>query len=134
MTESEFIDRMIGVPWVNRGDTFDAVDCYGLIKLWRSEVVGRPLAEVNGYKRGDDFEGLWRKYIDQHWREVNNYKRGAMVTFYDYADTPVHIGLCIGQSMVLHARGDDARGGKVEIHSIYTLQRLYKRVTYHEAV
>lgn len=134
MTELEFIEKCMSVEWVNRGDTFEGMDCYGLIKLYRSKVVGKPLAEMPGYKDGQSFESLWRKYIDKHWRQLGKFQSGAMVTFYDYSDNPVHVGLCVGDDKVLHARGDEQRGGKVEIHSIHTLSKLYKYVTYHKAI
>ena len=134
ITESEFIKKAMATPWVNRGDTFEGMDCYGLIKLYREEVVGKPLQPIAGYKENYGFVSLWKKYIDKHWRQVGRYEKGTMVTFYDHNDKPVHVGLCIGDNKVLHARGDEQKSGKVEHHSIFDLLKVYKHVTYHKVI
>ena len=43
MTEQEFIDAILDKPWVNRGDTLDGADCYGVVKLYKELVQGSSL-------------------------------------------------------------------------------------------
>ena len=34
----------------------------------------------------------------------------------------------------IHARGNEEKGGKVEIHSLSVLVKAYKNVTFHEVI
>ena len=134
MTEEEFINEVQFKPWVNRGDTLDAMDCYGLVKLYYEHVQGAAIPEVHGYKEGYRFDILWRREIEKAWRQVGRFQQGAMVTLYTPDMKPAHVGICIGGNKVLHARGNDEDGGKVEIHSITTLMSAYKTATFHTLV
>lgn len=134
MTQTEFINLMIGKPWVNRADTVDAVDCYGLVKLYKQMVEGVELPQATGYKEGFAFDGIWRRETKRTWWQVGTWTNGAMVTFYDQSMKPMHIGICVGNQQVLHARGNEEKGGKVEIHSISALSKAYKAVSFHEVI
>ena len=134
MQQLEFINLMIGKPWVNRADTVDEVDCYGLVKLYKSMVDGIKLPQATGYKEGFAFTSIWRRETKRVWWQVGKWTDGAMVTFYDNSMQAVHIGICVGNQQVLHARGNATDGGKVEIHSIIVLSKAYKAVSFHEVI
>ena len=136
MTESDFITLMLGKPWVNRGDSIDGADCYGLVKLYNELVHGKTLPVVKGYKEGFKFDSLWRKEIDSTWRQTGKWQAGCMVTFYDNAQQPVHVGVCVGNQQVLHSPGSDDNPGKVSIHKLATLMNsgAYKAATFHKVV
>lgn len=134
MTEQDFIDAVQFKPWENRGDTLEAMDCYGLVKLYYQHVHNLELPHVTGYKEGQRFDKLWRKEIEKTWRQVGTFEVGAMVTFYGADNNPAHVGICISDGKVLHARGTVESGGKVEIHSIHTLSSVYNIVTFHKLI
>ena len=121
MTEKEFIELMVGKPWVNRADSFDECDCYGLVKLYFKHVVGYELPVIEGYKEGFRFDNLWRKGINKGWRQVGRWQSGALVTFYDNKGNPAHVGICVGNQQVLHSPGTDDKPGKVSIHKLDAL-------------
>lgn len=134
MNDIDFINEMVGKPWVNRADTLEQVDCYGLVSLYYRLVLGVELPVIEGYKQGFRFDSLWRKEIRKTWRQVGRWERGAMVTFYDNKMNPAHVGICIGNQQVLHARGSEKGGGKVEVHAISVLSKLYKTTTFHGVI
>lgn len=134
MTEQEFIDLMLGKPWVNRADSIDECDCYGLVKLYFEHVEGQQLPLVTGYKEGFKFDSLWRKSINKGWRQVGRWQKGAMVTFYDYSSQPVHVGVCVGNQQVLHSLGTNDNPGKVSIHSLSALLTQFNFATFHGVV
>lgn len=134
INEQDFIDLMLGKPWVNRGDTIDECDCYGLVKLYFELVDGYQLPEVSGYKEGFKFDGLWRRSINKGWRQVGRWQKGAMVTFYDHSNEPAHVGICVGNQQVLHSPGTVDEPGKVSIHSINALLTQFKFATFHGVV
>ncbi len=136
MTESDFISLMLGKPWVNRGDTVESCDCYGLVKLYNELVQERVLPTIKGYKEGFKFDSLWRKEIDSTWRQTGKWAAGSMVTFYDNSNQPVHVGVCVGNHQVLHSPGTEEKPGKVSIHKLSTLMGsgAYKTATFHTGV
>lgn len=134
ISEKEFIDLMLGKLWVNRADTVDECDCYGLVKLYYEMVQGFNLPSVTGYKEGFNFDSLWRKEIDKTWRQVGRWQKGAMVTFYDYANKPMHVGVCVGNQQVLHSPGTENNPGNVSIHSLNALLTQFKFATFHGVV
>ena len=134
MKQEDFINLMVGKPWVNRADTAEEVDCYGLVKLYKSMVEGIELPKATGYKEGFAFDGIWRREAKRTWWQVGRWQNGAVVTLYDNSMNPVHIGICVGNQQVLHARGNEEKGGKVEIHSLSVLVKAYKNVTFHEVI
>lgn len=136
MTELEFIELMLDKPWINRGDTVDGADCYGVVKLYNEMVQGKSLPTIDGYKKGFKFDSLWRSEIESTWRQVGSWQQGAMVTFYDNAYNPVHVGICIGNQQVLHSPGSESAPGKVSIHKLSALLSVgaYKDVSFHKVV
>lgn len=52
---SDFIRKMIGVPWANRACSFDRVDCWGLCVLYYRHVLGIELHQTPDYEAGEDF-------------------------------------------------------------------------------
>ena len=134
MTEQEFIVALLDKHWVNRGDTLDGADCYGVVKLYKELVQGISLPVVEGYKKGHQFDVLWSQEIDKVWRQVGRWQKGAMITFYNHANEPVHVGICIGKQQVLHSNGSDEKGGKVTINKLAAMLSLpqYAKATYHE--
>lgn len=134
MTEQEFIDAILDKPWVNRADTVDACDCYGLVKLYYKMVVGFDLPIARGYKEGHRFDAIWRREIDKTWRQVGRWQKGAMVTFYDFANQPAHVGICVGNQQVLHSPGTEEKPGKVSIHKLSAIMTQFKFATYHGVV
>lgn len=131
MTQNEFIEKAMSVPWVNRGDTFDGVDCYGIYKLYAEHVLGKQMPELTGYKENAPFNSLHSQNIEKHWRQVGRWQDGAMVTFYNLQNKPVHIGICVGELQVLHARGNVDQAGKVEVHKLHALDKIYHKKTFH---
>lgn len=134
MTQEEFINAALHKPWVNRASSFDEMDCYGLVQLYFEHVDGNKLPTVQGYKEGHEFGVLWRREIEKTWRQIGKFTDGAMVTFYDPSDSPVHVGMCVNDGKVIHCRGSEGKAGRVEIHNFSTLEKAYKFATFHKVI
>lgn len=134
MTEQEFIEKVLHKPWINRADSFDAMDCYGLVKLYKEHVQGLEMPEVGGYKLGDDFNQLWIEQTTSNWQELTGWKKGAMITCYNTKGMPEHVGVCAGKMQVLHSRGCVNKPGRVELHKLAAIESAYSKVTYHELI
>jgi hypothetical protein len=65
------IRKYIGIPFVDRGDSFDGADCYGLLRLFYREEFGRQIADPN--IRCDQSTRVFSQYlieIRKHWIEI----------------------------------------------------------------
>lgn len=133
MTESDFVDKVLDVPWVNRGTSFDGMDCYGVVILYYRHVLGIELPNPAGYVEGVKTDQCWASETSSgRWQQVDRPSSGGIVLTAYYGDTPVHVGMVISGRRVLHCRGSESERGKVEIHNIAAIERAYGRVTYHE--
>ena len=131
MTQDEFITKILGKPWVNRSSTFDSVDCFGLIMLYYNHVLKINLPTVDGFIEKGDFVTCYDKGKTL-WQEIDSpTENGIAFTCYR-GETPIHVGLCIGHGYALHCRGSEKQHGKVEIHSLRAIERLYGRISYHK--
>ena len=131
MNQSEFINKIKGVPWVNRAVSFDEVDCYGLVVMYYRHVLGLELPVVAGFTENHSIIDCWIGGIHS-WEQVDTPPvKGLLFTSYR-GDAPMHVGIVISPTHVLHCRGNVARPGKVEIHSIRTIASACGRITYHK--
>lgn len=134
MNQTEFINRILGKPWLNRATSFDAVDCWGLVLLYYKHVLSIELPTIIGYSKGDcDTAQGWQSDI-HHWQQVNKPITDGLV-FTCYKDgAPTHVGITISSTKVLHSRGFPGNPGKVEIHSIRAIETIYGKMTYHKFI
>lgn len=132
MMQQEFINKVLGLPWVNRACSFAAVDCYGLVMLYYKHVLGIDLDEPKGYANGEPVADCWDSETQNpHWIEKDSpMLSGVVFTCYS-GGQPAHVGLYIGDGKVLHCRGSEKEPGSVAIHNIRAVERLCGKMTYH---
>lgn len=135
MEKFEFLSKVNGVRWVDRGVSFDGMDCYGLVILYYRHVLGINLPLPDGYKNGKPTQDCWAKEtVSGRWDECNSPARDGLVFTAYRGKTPLHVGIMIDKKMALHCRGDDSAPGKVEVHSIKAIESVYGKVTFHRYV
>ena len=65
------IRKYIGIPFVDRGDSFKGADCYGLLRLFYREEFGRYIADP--LITCDKCYKVFSQYlieIRKHWKEI----------------------------------------------------------------
>jgi cell wall-associated NlpC family hydrolase len=133
LNQNEFIKKILGKPWVNRAHTFGAVDCFGLVILYYQHVLRIDLPVVPGFDEKVNFVDCFNEG-QKRWQEISlPNETGILFTCY-HGDVPMHVGLCVGHGKVLHCRGSENQPGKVEIHSLRAIQRLYGKISYHKFI
>lgn len=102
MKPEEFIEKMIGKPWSNRGESFSAVDCWGLCILSFREVDGIELPQVAGYADKDCSTGsaLTPEYMSKF--SESQPTNGAVMAIFNRKGKLEHVGRCLC-GRVLHA-------------------------------
>ncbi|GDX04199.1 NlpC/P60 family protein [Buttiauxella sp. A111] len=124
MHKTEFVERVIGIPWLNRACTFEAADCWGLVVLYYRHVLGIELHHSPDYEAGGDFITCFESEV-VYWQRANQFRDGDIFIAY-YGAQPVHVGLIV-DGRALHSRGEC---GSVRSDQNRTIQKLFTRVEY----
>lgn len=122
---SEFVRRVIGVPWANRACSFERVDCWGLVVLYYRHVIGIELHQTPDYEAGEDFFTCYQGDV-VFWRKVEIPVEGGIFVGYRGAQ-PAHVGMVLNRKAV-HARGEN---GSVREDSLLVIQRAFTKVEYY---
>jgi cell wall-associated NlpC family hydrolase len=98
------LDRFIGIPYRNRGDSFEGGDCWGLVWMFHRLALGREIPRYAGYSDAegpdipDRITAGW-----QDWTEVprDAVRRGDVLAM-RVGRHPVHVGVAVDASTMLH--------------------------------
>ncbi|GKX40418.1 NlpC/P60 family protein [Pectobacterium versatile] len=125
MNSTEFIDRMIGVPWVNRACSFTECDCWGMIVLYYRHVMNIEIPVIDDYVSNADFNDCFSIGISR-WEKIESPCYGGMVAAY-YGNKPIHVGITIG-NRVLHSRGES---DAVRFDRLKVFERVYTKLEFY---
>ena len=125
MLKSEFISKVIGIPWSNRACTFEAADCWGLVVLYYRHVAGKEIHHYAGYESGNDFITCFSEEV-VFWRRSPTFTAECLFIAY-YGNQQAHVGLIL-DGMALHSRGEN---GHVRADPVRIIQKLYTKVEFY---
>ena len=121
---SDFISKVIGVPWANRACSFDRVDCWGLVVLYYRLCRGINIHHDDNYDNGGSFATCFNGEVT-FWQDTQSPEVGDVVVAYR-GDTPVHIAMIWGRDRILHAREKTA----VKTDRLKTLEKLSTKLRF----
>lgn len=124
MLKSEFVDRVTGVPWLDRACTFESMDCWGLVVLYYRHVMGIEIHHTPAYESGRDFMTCFMDEV-VYWSASEVIAEDGIFIAY-YGSVPVHVGLIVN-GRALHSRGES---GHVRSDNIRTIQKIFTRVEF----
>jgi cell wall-associated NlpC family hydrolase len=130
MTSNEFVNKMIGVPWVNRGAELTGADCWGIVVLFFKHVHGISIPIVPGYADGTTpiADGFFKQAESGYWLSQSAPSDGVVFAAF-HGEIPAHVGVITG-GRCLHSPGSDDNPGAVGYHSIQTLGKIYSRLEF----
>lgn len=133
MDKLEFINKMLGVRWVNRASSFEECDCWGLVLLYYKHVLNIELPEVEGYEDGVDTSICWNAETKTgRWEEAEKAQEDGIVFTCYRNGYPNHVGVYIGGGKVLHTTGGFKQDGAVQVNSIRAVESNCGKMTYHK--
>lgn len=124
MTKQEFINDIIGKPWINRAYSMDGCDCFGLVYLYLSKVCGLFPKLTTEYLNNQPFQEAFMAQLNTgEWQQVDSPSGGDIVFMMYSGDVPLHCGVMIDSVNCLHSYGSDARAGQVVIWSLRQVKK-----------
>ena len=116
MTAQEFIERMVGTPWVKWRADFDGADCFGMLILYHRHVLGIELGEVPHVSIDDGFRAV------TGWEECTE---GATSFMCFNGPQAVHCGILLPNGGALHCEGSDEHPGNVRVSRLRSMKIIY---------
>lgn len=127
LTPEHFINKYIGAPWVNRGESVKGVDCWGLVLASYREIEGVDLPQISGYGNKECSTGDAVTKNDLRKFSEAQPANGSIMCIFDDKGQMVHVGRCL-LGRVLHA--SDGIGVKWSTYS--ALNKIHKNVRYYK--
>lgn len=133
MTPQQFVDAAMAMPamrWVRWAADWQRreCDCWGLVTLYWRHVHGVDLGPVPQ----TDIEAGYMAAREQ-WQECAP-EPGSTIFMAWSAGHPRHCGIFVPGGMVLHAEGDQDRGGAVRLTRLQAMRRLYPDLRFYREV
>lgn len=130
MTPDQFAAACMAMPamrWVRWAADWQRreADCWGLVTLYFRLVRGVDLGPV---PKTDIEAGYWA--AQAHWPECEP-EAGSAVFMAWAGGRPRHCGILLPGGMLLHAEGDEERGGAVRITRLAAMRRVYSDLRFH---
>lgn len=116
MNNTEWINAVVGKPWVDRMAGPDAFDCWGLVVDSFCRIDGVELNDVSGYSDGHPIEVIGSPVRDSYgWPEIEKPQDGAVFCIYLSNGDMVHVGRILDAGGNLHAVHAVGKGGKGQV-------------------
>lgn len=126
MTKNEFINKAVGLPWVDRAQSWGSMDCWGLVVMYYRHVIGVELPDVHALDFGDGMKSAIDTGLFLASQEPVG--DGVIFTAVDPSTgAPCHVGVCVDNRMVLHSN----HGYGVRCDKLDVLKRAYGRLEYY---
>ena len=130
MTPADYVNSVVGKPWVRFGNGPDAFDCWGLTVDSFATVDGLDIKRVKGYQDGYACATpLAEAEIGSgRWKPSQPMDGAVMVV--SEKGKPINFGRCI-MGGVLHAYGKPGQPGQVRWQTYQAIRRQFREITYY---
>jgi len=125
MTQTEFINRAVGLPWASHRADWDAMNCYGLVILYFRHVMGIELGELPKTDIASGFASI------QGWQECDDVS--GSVGFMSWRDgAPTHCGIVLDGQKLLHSEGSELHPGNVRVSRMSAMRAIYGELRFYK--
>lgn len=125
MTQSDFVQRAVGLPWVRWRSDWSACDCFGLVVLYYREVLGVELGDVPKTDIASGFDAA------SGWAECAQYDDAVCFMAWR-GKAPTHCGILLESGSVLHCEGSPERPGNARVTPLPAMRRGYGDIRFYK--
>lgn len=98
-------NKYINIPFESHGRTFQGCDCYGLVRLFLNNELGKNLPDFEDYINPKDREQIQNLIIKNKplisAKQIDTPEEGCIAVF-NIRHHPTHLGVYIGNNYILH--------------------------------
>lgn len=120
----------LGKPWEAGATGPDAFDCWGLVRHWYSTKLGvdLPVHLVDASDVLAVAHQLKREQISGDWVELEDLEDNCVVAM-GHSSSITHVGVCIGDSYILHA---SRQCGYCVVQTLSQIRRSWVTIRYYK--
>ncbi len=127
MTKEDFVSKIVGTKYINRGYDFDGCDCFGLCYLYYREVEDLNVGLTKEYLNFSDFKIAFNAQLSG-WKKIERPENDCCVFVCFSGDIPMHCGIMLDKTRVLHAYGNPSTNeGQAAIWKINVMKRFLEQ-------
>ena len=108
MRWSDFIERAITVPFVERGRDYCGWDCWGVAQLAYRDVLGIEIPSyLDAYETTSEHRAIYRAFAagKTAWKRVDQPAAGDLALILR-RNLPIHVGVVLEDDRLLHAEAN----------------------------
>lgn len=124
MTPREFATRAVGIPWRRDAASWQSTNCYGLIVLYFRDVLGVELPMFEELELAPGFA------VARGWSECDPLP-GATCWMAWRDGAPLHCGVLLSSTEVIHSDGHETHAGSVRVTSLRLMQRIHNDIRFY---
>lgn len=124
MTEAEYVESVLGVPWVFAGCDYDGMDCGGLV---RHSCMVLDNINLPPFEPCNDVHAA---FTNAPWLTPCEWKNRAVFTVSDDKGNMYHVGRILA-GMAVHAHGKKESAGQVRAQTKAQLSRVFGAENIH---
>jgi cell wall-associated NlpC family hydrolase len=100
------MNKFVGIPFIDGGDSYDGADCYGLIRLYYRDELGIeiPNFDIGAYETKRVFWNFISE-ISKNWKFIKEPEKNCVAAMSHDANHPKivqHFGVYLGEKQILH--------------------------------
>lgn len=129
------LDDLLSVPYAPDGRTTDGADCYGLVRLARVHLFGKPWMPEHGSVTGEDKEALTQAVRSESQRYAKVSPRPGAIATAHRGRLCIHIAIVVdvdGKLMILETNEPGKLGSGPRLAGIRDFERRFLRVVYYD--
>jgi hypothetical protein len=138
MNQIEWVNDVVGKPWVDRAEGPDSFDCWGLVVDSYRRIESAEITPVDGYQSSELIEKLGNTERDSgRWSESGHYKQGEVFCVYNAAGSMIHVGriIRVHRAGFYGVHAGIRESGQVKANSMASLERKHgNKIKYYRRV
>jgi hypothetical protein len=129
------LDDLLAIPYISNGRSVEGADCYGIVRMARVYLFGKPWMPNHGAVEGMDKRALTSAVAEeaQHYKEVSPYPGAIATAWRGFLCTHIAIVVDVdGRRMILETDEPGKGGNGPRLVNLRHFEQRFLRVVYYD--